>query len=117
MMSPAKARVWWYAPFLLAAAVQGYSAIVELLAGELVHALTFAIFAALLALWPVRGRAEFRQGWRSGFLEGLYVPVEIDRGGIPDAVVRHAATGTPAPDPWEPRPILEIGDTSDDTKE
>lgn len=116
MMTPTRARVLWYAPFLAAAVAQGANAVMQVLMGDLLHGATAAFLALFLAIWPIRRRAEYRQGWRSGFLEGLCVPGEIYHGTIPDAVVRHTATGTPTPDPWEPQPYLEL-DTNDDTKE
>lgn len=95
----------WYAPWLLGAAVQAYVVVVRVIAGELPDALTSAILAGLLALWPVSARREFREAWSDGYVEGVFTLGDAYRSGtVPAALLRQATTGYLAPEPWDAKP-------------
>lgn len=101
---PGRARALWYAPFFIGSAGQVFNVWAQLAGDEppdYGHALTAAILAVMLALWPIRARQEFRQAWRTGFLEGIHVPAELGRGRVPDVMTRQTVTGTATPEPWE----------------
>jgi len=100
-----RARILWYAPFFIGAAGQVYNAWAQLYGTygppDIGHALTATILAVLLALWPISRRHDYRQAWRTGFLEGIHVPAEVYHGRVPDIVTRQSVTGSAAPEPWE----------------
>jgi hypothetical protein len=94
----------WHAPWFLGATVQAFNGGVQMLAGDLNHGLNAAILAALLALWPIYSRYEFRQAWSSGFLEGMFTPGHLSQGVIPEPLLRQTITGDVAPEPWDKAP-------------
>jgi hypothetical protein len=97
-------RVRWYAPFVVGAAIQGFNAVSRMLEGEWAFGFTSALFAALLALWPVAARYEFRQAWSDGYVEGVFFVHHAIRGTVAPPVARQAATGYLAPEPWDRPP-------------
>lgn len=94
-------RAWFYAPWLAAAAIQGTNAVAQMLEGEWAFGFTSAIFAAMLAMWPVSARYEFREAWSDGYVEGVFTLHHSIRGTVPPPVVRQATTGYLAPEPWD----------------
>lgn len=94
-------RVRWFAPWFAGAAIQGTNAVAQSLEGQWAFGFTSALFAAMLALWPVTARYEFREAWADGYVEGALGLGDALRGTTPAPLLRAATTGHLAPEPWD----------------
>jgi hypothetical protein len=98
-------RALWFAPTAVLWLWLMVLAVLTIVAGDALTGITLVLLAGCCLAYRLQARAEFRTGWRAGFVEGLTGPHERR---VPAFALRaQVHGGDPTPEPWDALPPVD----------